>query len=147
MQHPLYPFVDRTALLSWNSAVVMRGGQHLSASDTGLKGAAEGESVPHGRTALVLSICALAAAGYADTLGTSSAAESADRLLALCDVCHTRARGLFFTTTADSVMDRGPSHLSPGGRADGAGDIESVQAMIILAFAYVPILCAQLALV
>ena len=87
LHHPLYPFVDRTALLSWNSAVVMRGGQHLSASGTGLKGAAEGESVPHGRTALVLSICALAAAGYADTLGTSSAAESADRLLALSDVC------------------------------------------------------------
>lgn len=129
--HISTPFVDRAALLKWSSS--MHGNKRFSHSVTA------GE--PTGTLALVLSICSLSAARSADA-NTRSAdpnkvgeAEKVERLrlTALSEDCHARARGLFFCSENGSVLNTGSAHASPGGRADGAGDFEAIQCMLILA--------------
>ncbi|PWN49888.1 hypothetical protein IE53DRAFT_369393 [Violaceomyces palustris] len=134
--HPIYPFIDKAALLKWSSSSSSSGKNRLSWSP----GTNRAES--QSRSALALAICSLSCCGYGALSGTGeeladgrpSAAQVSERarMMALSDECHSRARAFFFYANSGSVMETGPSHTSPGGRADGPGDLEAVQTLILL---------------
>lgn len=121
--HIITPFVDKAALLRWTSE---NGVRRFS------QAAVSGEQT--GTLALVLAICSLSAARSADAAKVGDA-ETAERLrlISLSEDCHARARALFFCSESGSVINSGAAHSSPGGRADGTGDFEAVQCMLILA--------------